>query len=134
MTKRQPGPALRPSTCRIGGCSSPATETELCRTHADGQVRHRRRLIAIVGDVGQFLLRETSAWKEQAACRGMDASIFFQERGNARNEAARAVCATCEVRSECLEEGMSCSHGVWGGLSVRERRMLRHKRETLTHA
>ncbi len=38
-------------------------------------------------------------------------------------EAAKAVCAPCPVRLECLDHAIAEGErfGVWGGLSVRER-------------
>jgi hypothetical protein len=36
------------------------------------------------------------------------------------------VCAACEVRAECLRQALDRGErfGVWGGLSLRERRVL----------
>jgi WhiB family redox-sensing transcriptional regulator len=43
---------------------------------------------------------------------------------------AKAICAGCPVREECLEYAMRWDQlcGVWGGLSERERRQLRRQR------
>jgi len=40
---------------------------------------------------------------------------------------AKAVCAQCPVRSECLEWALETAqpHGVWGGLDEQEREHLR---------
>jgi hypothetical protein len=65
-----------------------------------------------------------SDWREQAACRGADTSMFFPERGEDA-EAAKAVCSTCPVREECLAEHLFEPLGIWGGHSERERRVLR---------
>ena len=45
-------------------------------------------------------------------------------------DAAKAVCAACPVRQACLEHALSASepYGIWGGLTLRERRMLRRTR------
>lgn len=70
-------------------------------------------------------------WKPDAACRGMSPELFFTERGeNFDNREAKAVCAGCRVRAECLEYAMSAPEreGVWGGLSAKERRTLRRTR------
>ena len=66
-------------------------------------------------------------WMRDAACRGMDPELFFPERGAspADYEEARAVCATCPVRQECAEYAVPEKHGIWGGLSERERRRVR---------
>jgi WhiB family redox-sensing transcriptional regulator len=69
--------------------------------------------------------RFVARWREQAACCGMDLDVFFPERGESAGP-ARQVCAACPVRQPCLEYALSnqITHGVWGGLTVRERRPL----------
>ena len=61
-----------------------------------------------------------------AACRGADPDLFFPERGESA-EPARQVCAQCPVREPCLDYAIANTivHGIWGGLSERERRALR---------
>lgn len=59
-------------------------------------------------------------WYRRAACRGMDPEMFFPNRGSRAAE-ARAVCATCPVRAECLEAGRLEHYGVWGGTTFKER-------------
>ena len=65
-------------------------------------------------------------WQSRAACLGAPLSIFFPARGES-DRAAKAICATCTVRSECLAEVLALgTHepGVRAGLSGRERRPL----------
>ena len=72
---------------------------------------------------------EYQPWRERANCRGLSPSLFFVERGDSVNE-AKAVCAGCEVRQECLDfaqSNMERYGGVWGGLSDRQRRALRRE-------
>jgi WhiB family redox-sensing transcriptional regulator len=63
------------------------------------------------------------AWQEFAACRGAPTEMFFPEPGHsqaARN--AKAICAGCEVRAECLSFALSLpGPGIYGGLTARER-------------
>lgn len=68
-------------------------------------------------------------WTERASCRGVDPGLFFPARGESL-AAARAVCAGCPVRRECLEHALAQPEkfGVWGGTSERERRVLRRDR------
>jgi WhiB family redox-sensing transcriptional regulator len=68
-------------------------------------------------------------WMEHAACAGMDFEVFFPERGQSVIP-AQAVCAGCAVRSACLEYALAINerHGIWGGTSERERRVLRRQR------
>ena len=65
------------------------------------------------------------AWQQQAACHGMTA-LFFPTRGEDARP-ARAICAGCPVRTECLDFAIDGGdhHGVFGGTSERERRSLR---------
>ena len=74
-----------------------------------------------------------TGWKAQANCRGIDPEAFFPARGDIEGaEAAKAVCAGCVVRAECLEFAIATSErdGIWGGLSGRERRQLKRARAT----
>ncbi len=68
-------------------------------------------------------------WIKQAACRGVDADLFFPARGES-TRAARQVCQDCPVRLQCLEYSLANKevHGIWGGLSERERRRIRSQR------
>ncbi len=69
--------------------------------------------------------RFVARWREQAACCGTDLDVFFPEHGESARP-ARQVCAACQVRKPCLEYALSnrITHGVWGGVTVRERRPL----------
>lgn len=65
-----------------------------------------------------------------AACAGIDTDrIFYPQRG-ASSRLARAVCAECEVRAECLDYALTNGEmfGIWGGLSERQRVKLRSSR------
>ena len=67
------------------------------------------------------------AWHERAACRGMDVEVFFPEAGGQlQAEAAKRVCARCPVTAECLADALKSglAHGVWGGMSARERKRM----------
>lgn len=63
-------------------------------------------------------------WRHRAACRGSDPELWYPGRGSNATE-AKAVCARCEVRAECLAEGDEEWFGVWGGMTRRERRLAR---------
>jgi len=65
-------------------------------------------------------------WQERALCAQTDPEAFFPEKGGSTREAKR-VCASCEVRVECLEYALMHDErfGIWGGLSERERRKLK---------
>jgi WhiB family transcriptional regulator, redox-sensing transcriptional regulator len=69
------------------------------------------------------------AFMDLGSCRGMDPDVFFPDRGESLSP-AKAVCAECIVRDECLEFALDQGErfGVWGGTSERERRKLRRAR------
>lgn len=62
-----------------------------------------------------------ASWWGRARCRERGLERWFAD-GNPRQ--AKAFCASCPVRVECLMCGMAEEHGVWGGLTVKERRTL----------
>jgi WhiB family transcriptional regulator, redox-sensing transcriptional regulator len=71
---------------------------------------------------------DPSLWRLRAACRKLSPDLFFPGRGEmALLAAAKAVCARCPVREECLISSvqMGARSGVWGGLSERERKRWR---------
>jgi WhiB family redox-sensing transcriptional regulator len=67
------------------------------------------------------------AWMRDALCAEYPREWWFPERG-ASTEPAKAICAKCLVRAECLDYAMgnfeARTFGVWGGLSAAERRAL----------
>ncbi|HEY7400911.1 MAG TPA: WhiB family transcriptional regulator [Actinomycetota bacterium] len=76
-------------------------------------------------------------WQQRAACRGEDSSWFFapnyfekRHEKLEREAKAKAVCARCPVRPECLEYALRIRepHGIWGGLNEMERRALVRQR------
>ncbi|QMU69868.1 WhiB family transcriptional regulator [Streptacidiphilus sp. P02-A3a] len=78
------------------------------------------------------------AWQEQAACARAERRLFFHpagERGRtfeARERAAKRVCASCPVLAQCREYAIQSRerYGVWGGLSEDERAALLRRRRT----
>jgi WhiB family transcriptional regulator, redox-sensing transcriptional regulator len=72
-------------------------------------------------------------WRHFAACRDHEPELFFpvSDTGPAllQIREAKAVCRSCPVLDRCLEwgrdEGME--HGIWGGLSEGEHRMMRRR-------
>jgi WhiB family redox-sensing transcriptional regulator len=77
-------------------------------------------------------------WQWRAACRGEDSTLFFapnhpetRDEKMLRERQAKAICARCPVRIECLEYAIRIRepHGIWGGLNELERRILLRERE-----
>lgn len=66
------------------------------------------------------------AWQSDALCAQTNPEAFFPEKGGSTRD-AKKICASCEVRAECLEYALHNDErfGIWGGLSERERRKLR---------
>lgn len=64
-------------------------------------------------------------WRLYANCIGLDQEIFYPQRGESTRP-AKAICAGCEVRLDCLEDAIARRepYGVWGGKSTEERRIL----------
>lgn len=75
------------------------------------------------------LLGPQPEWKALGNCVGVNAELFYPERGASTRE-AKAVCDACVVREECLEFAVVNGEkfGIWGGLSERQRRPLRRAR------
>lgn len=79
------------------------------------------------------------SWRYDARCAGVDTDLFYPPRS--KNEykliadKAKVYCFgtngsnPCPVRSECLWDAVSREepHGIWGGLSHRERNALVRK-------
>ncbi|MEE1795746.1 WhiB family transcriptional regulator [Streptomyces sp. BE308] len=72
-------------------------------------------------------------WRMRAACREVDPDLFFPigSTGPAlvQTEDAKAVCATCPVREQCLQWALENGQdsGVWGGMGEDERRALKRR-------
>jgi WhiB family transcriptional regulator, redox-sensing transcriptional regulator len=129
--------AGRPVVCRRRGCGEPATDatSELCRTH--------RWLVPRVDPAAPkrgalprdepLVLPPVGPWADEAACRQPEAQHvrFFPRAAGALAKldvvAAKAVCAGCPVRAQCLAYATPLPdlQGVWGGTTPRERTALR---------
>lgn len=62
-------------------------------------------------------------WREEAACIGKGNEMFYPERSHALAQKAKAICAKCPVKGECLDEAISNNEkfGIWGGMDTLER-------------
>lgn len=72
---------------------------------------------------------QAEGWRADAACALIDPALFYPQQGESTTE-AKAVCRSCPVQHECLEEALANGEkfGIWGGLSERERRRIRRAR------
>ncbi len=81
-------------------------------------------------------VRPSWAWQDDAWCRGEDLVLFFGPEGerqpekDARERKAKAICAQCPVRAECLDYALSRpeKYGLWSGLGEEERASERRRR------
>ena len=78
-------------------------------------------------------------WQFEGACRDADPTTFFHPEGErgpsreARDRAAKAVCATCPVIAACAAHALAVRepYGVWGGMTEEEREAI-YRRRSLT--
>lgn len=63
------------------------------------------------------------------ACKNMDPEIFYEDddrNADVPNVQAEWACRTCEIQPQCLAWAMEHErHGVWGGLTQRQREKLK---------
>ncbi|WP_328980512.1 WhiB family transcriptional regulator [Streptomyces canus] len=83
------------------------------------------------GGDGAEVITDTD-WGDRGLCKSADPDELFVE-GAAQNR-AKAVCTGCPVRTECLAYALDqrIEHGIWGGMTERERRALLRRRPTVT--
>ena len=88
------------------------------------------------------LPRPNWGWQDTAACLNEDLILFFgpdgerQPEREIRERKAKAVCALCPVRADCLNYALSRpeKYGAWGGLNEEERAAERRRRMRRTSA
>lgn len=90
-------------------------------------LERRNRPKEVSGPMGQN-------WRAVGLCRGSDTLVFYppSEDDDLAVE-AKMICGMCAVRQPCLEFALTTreKHGVWGGLTERERRrVLRQRRRS----
>lgn len=73
---------------------------------------------------------DREGWRDQAACRDTDLSLFFPAGRSglavAEIKAAKVVCSGCRVRGACLQFAVETNQesGIWGGKDENERHRL----------
>lgn len=78
-------------------------------------------------------------WQESAACRELPTEMFFYtdgERGprrKNRENAAKAVCASCPVLQACRKQALTLAepYGIWGGLTEEDRLAILNRNESV---
>ncbi len=79
----------------------------------------------MAGMSSEGLATVTAEWMSRANCRGTDLNVFFIEPGHDPCDAI-AVCSNCDVAKECLKYAVDngIAHGIWGGKTPRQRRLV----------
>jgi WhiB family transcriptional regulator, redox-sensing transcriptional regulator len=93
-------------------------------SHYDRRLRAVRPGAAVASDLFVIYI-ESPEWMERGLCGEVDGDAWFPEKGGS-TYMPKKICRACPVRSECLDYAMEHGerHGVWGGLSERERNRL----------
>ena len=77
------------------------------------------------------------SWRERAACLPYPSELFFgfedvesPAEKHEREMQAKSICASCEVKIQCLEYSLAAreGYGIWGGMTELERRAYRRSR------
>ncbi len=64
-------------------------------------------------------------WVHDALCAQTDPELFFPTKSD-HGLVAKEICVACPVRQPCLDYALDyADFGIWGGMSVNERRRLR---------
>ena len=77
--------------------------------------------------------RGDTTWMDIAACRTVDADVFFPDPhpgpgvDRSSYSEARAVCDRCPVTAECLDYALRNheKYGMWGGTTPKQRRTMK---------
>ena len=71
-----------------------------------------------------------NSWMDKASCTEVAPDLFFADATDLVNtKLAKKVCVECRVKDQCLQYALEnrLEYGVWGGLTVLERRSLLRK-------
>ncbi|MFF2113910.1 WhiB family transcriptional regulator [Rhodococcus koreensis] len=73
-------------------------------------------------------------WQVNAACRGEDSNLFFESGTSLVEAQAKRICSECPVLEQCRQFAVDASepHGIWGGMTPREREQFRRQRKWFT--
>lgn len=66
-------------------------------------------------------------WEKDAACAETDPEAFFPDVGES-TKYAKAICQSCPVRQECLDDALADPHEQWGIRGGKTRLELRAMR------
>jgi WhiB family transcriptional regulator, redox-sensing transcriptional regulator len=81
-----------------------------------------------------------AGWRAAGACLNADPDLFFPISASGRSlpqiTRAKAICANCPVRRECLEFAQANDpiYGIWGGTTPEERARTRRREQRARRA
>ena len=79
-------------------------------------------------------IRSAANWRSAGACLSADPDLFFpiSTKGPAEKQIvqAKAICAGCQVRQECLQfaNAHDQTYGIWGGTTPEDRQRERRRK------
>lgn len=76
----------------------------------------------------RVMIGQDVKWVNEAACKGVDVSLFFPEDGQNISKEIREMCNGCPVKMDCYiyaEQNHIDNFGVFGGYSPKQRNDLR---------
>ena len=68
-----------------------------------------------------------STYPQDIPCRDQDPELFFplgDKEDGPQVEEAKAVCRSCPIQEECLQDHIETAYGVVGGTTPGERRRI----------
>lgn len=83
---------------------------------------------------------DLAGWRAAAACLNADPDLFFPISSAGRSLAqinqAKAICAGCSVRVQCLEFAQANEpiNGIWGGTTAEERARAKRREQRARRA
>ncbi|MFE5704950.1 WhiB family transcriptional regulator [Rhodococcus koreensis] len=90
----------------------------------------------MVDNLAAIPLRPTGYrnWHGQAQCDPRTADLFFSETDTKSEGAAKRICGRCPVRELCRDYAIDANEaeGIWGGLSLTERKRFKWFRHNRT--
>ena len=94
----------------------------------DQQILISTAALDVVASSVEPAVEDMTSWRDLAACRGLDPTLFFPDEGDYVGvERAKQTCAPCPVAWECLSYAVwtNQTEGIWGGTTRGERRRYR---------
>lgn len=115
------------TAAKVARSTSPSTGA--ATSSASQQLDRPNPRAGVSADCGLFTgvlgTRPRGDWRQLARCAEADPDLFYPEARDTA-QTAKSICAVCEVRTDCLATAIATRepHGIWGGLTYRERLTL----------